>query len=94
MLPPLSPIPIKERIDFLFLERGCLDVQDGAFVLLDKNGTRTHIPVGSITCLFLEPGIRITHAATKLAARCGCLAGLGVTGCFTRRGWPWMTRPG
>lgn len=43
ILPPLKPIPIKDRISVLFLERGQLDVLDGAFVLVDKNGVRTHI---------------------------------------------------
>jgi CRISPR-associated protein Cas1 len=56
MLPPLKPIAMKERVSILFLEKGLLDVIDGAFVLVDKIGVRTHIPVGSIACLMLEPG--------------------------------------
>ena len=72
-LPPLKPIAIKERVSTLFVERGELDVLDGAFVLVDKNGVRTHIPVGSVACLMLEPGTRLSHAATTLAARVGCL---------------------
>lgn len=73
MLPPLKPITIKERMSMLFLERGELDVLDGAFVLVDKNGVRTQIPVGSVACLMLEPGARVSHAAVVLAARVGCL---------------------
>ena len=73
MLPPIKPIPIKERHSILFLEKGHLDVLDGAFVLVDKNGVRTHIPVGKTACLMLEPGIRVSHAAVALAARAGCL---------------------
>ena len=73
MLPPLKPIAIKERVSLLFLERGELDVLDGAFVLVDKNGVRTQIPVGSVACLMLEPGTRVSHAAVVLAARVGCL---------------------
>lgn len=73
MLPPLKPIPIKERISLVFLERGELDVIDGAFVLVDKNGVRTQIPVGSVACLMLEPGTRVSHAAVVLASRVGCL---------------------
>jgi CRISPR-associated protein Cas1 len=73
ILPPLKPIPIKDRISVLFLERGQLDVLDGAFVLVDKNGVRTHIPVGGVACLMLEPGIRVSHAAVTLASRVGCL---------------------
>lgn len=73
MLPPLKPIAMKERLSMLFLEKGQLDVLDGAFVLVDKNGVRTHIPVGSVACLMLEPGTRVSHAAVILAARVGCL---------------------
>lgn len=71
--PPPRPIPIKDRASMLFLERGRLDVLDGAFVLVDKNGVRTHIPVGGLVCLLLEPGTRVSHAAVALAARAGCL---------------------
>lgn len=73
ILPPLKPIPIKDRISVVFLEKGNLDVLDGAFVLVDKNGVRTHIPVGGVACLMLEPGIRVSHAAVTLASRVGCL---------------------
>ncbi len=73
MLPKLKPLAIKERLSLLFLEKGELDVLDGAFVLVDKHGVRTHIPVGSVVCLLLEPGTRVSHAAVALAARCGCL---------------------
>jgi CRISPR-associated protein Cas1 len=73
ILPPLKPIPIKDRVSVVFLEMGQLDVLDGAFVLVDKNGVRTHIPIGGVACLMLEPGIRVSHAAVTLAARVGCL---------------------
>lgn len=73
MLPKAKPITIKERFSLLFLERGNLDVLDNAFVLVDKEGIRTQIPVGSVACLMLEPGIRVSHAAVSLAARVGCL---------------------
>ncbi len=57
----------------MFIEKGQLDVLDGAFVVVDKNGVRTHIPVGGLACLMLEPGARISHAAVALAARAGTL---------------------
>lgn len=72
-LPPPKPIMLKERVSLLFLQYGELDVIDGSFVLVDKTGVRTHIPVGSIACLMLEPGTRVSHAAAVLAARVGCL---------------------
>jgi len=55
LLPPLKPIAIKERLSILFIEKGHLDVLDGAFVVVDKSGVRTHIPVGGVACLMLEP---------------------------------------
>ncbi|TYO97618.1 CRISPR-associated Cas1 family protein [Geothermobacter ehrlichii] len=73
ILPPLKPIPMKDRVSVLFVEKGHLDVLDGAFVLVDKNGVRTHIPLGGVACLMLEPGTRVSHAAAVLAARVGCL---------------------
>jgi CRISPR-associated protein Cas1 len=73
MLPALKPIPMKERISVLYVEKGNLDVLDGAFVVVDKNGVRTHIPVGGVACLMLEIGTRISHAAVRLAAQVGTL---------------------
>jgi CRISPR-associated protein Cas1 len=72
-LPPPKPIFMKERVSMLFLEYGELDVLDGAFVLIDKTGVRTQIPVGSVACLLLQPGTRISHHAVVLAARVGTL---------------------
>ncbi len=73
LLPKVSPIPIKERIALAYVEKGNLDVLDGAFVIVDITGIRTHLPIGGISCLMLEPGTRISHAAIALAARVGCL---------------------
>ncbi|UJP03305.1 MAG: type I-E CRISPR-associated endonuclease Cas1e [Nitrosomonas sp.] len=73
MLPPLKPIAMKERLSILFIEKGHLDVLDGAFVVVDKTGVRTHVPIGGVACLMLEPGTRVSHAAAALAARVGTL---------------------
>lgn len=72
-LRPPRPIPIKDRSSLVFIERGRIDVLDGAFVVVDDNGIRTHIPVGGFVCLMLEPGTRVSHAAIVLAARAGTL---------------------
>lgn len=64
---------MRERASILFLERGQLDVIDGSFVVVDQRGVRTVIPIGGITCLMLEPGTRVSHAAVSLAARAGTL---------------------
>lgn len=70
---PPKPIPLKERAALVFIEKAQLDVKDGAFVAVGADGTRTHIPVGGVACLMLEPGARISHSAVALAARAGTL---------------------
>lgn len=77
-LPPLKPIAIKERISVIFIEKGEIDVVDGSFVVVDGQGFRcrpvfTHIPVGGVVCIMLEPGTRVSHRAAALAARVGTL---------------------
>lgn len=75
---PLKPIAIKERLSIVYVEKGEIDVVDGAFVVVDQQGFRmrpvlTHIPVGGIACIMLEPGTRVSHMAAALAARVGTL---------------------
>lgn len=72
-LAPPAPVPLKDRSSIIFVEYGQIDVLDGAFVVIDKNGVRTHIPVGGFACIMLEPGTRVSHAAVALAARAGTL---------------------
>lgn len=71
--PPLKPLPMKDRVSMVFIQYGQIDVLDGAFVVIDQSGIRTHIPVGSVACLMLEPGTRVSHAAIKLASTVGTL---------------------
>lgn len=74
---PLKPIPMKDRISMIFVYYGRIDVKDGAFVVINEvdgiEQERKHIPVGSVACIMLEPGTRISHAAVKLAAATGTL---------------------
>src|SRR5690554_826680 len=73
LLPPLKPLPMKDRVSMIFVQYGQIDVLDGAFVVIDKTGIRTHIPVGSVACIMLEPGTRVSHAAVHLASTVGTL---------------------
>ncbi len=66
-------VPLRDREAFLHLRRGIIDVEDGAVVLADVNGVRMQVPVGTVACLLLEPGISITHAAVKACAEEDCL---------------------
>ena len=70
---PLKPLMMKDRVSMIFLQCGQIDVKDNAFVLIQENAVRTHIPVGSVACIMLEPGTRVSHAAAKLAAEVGTL---------------------
>jgi CRISP-associated protein Cas1 len=72
-LPLPKPIPLKERASIAFVEKGNVDVLDGAFVVVDTTGVRIHLPIGGLACLMLEPGARISHVAVALAARAGTL---------------------
>ena len=81
MLPKLGPLPMKERLSVLFMEKGRLDVLDGSFVVVDKNGIRTHIPVGSVSCLMLEPGHPGEPCRREPGRQGGLSSGLG------GRGW-------
>jgi CRISPR-associated protein Cas1 len=73
MLPALKPLPMKDRVSMIFIQYGQIDVLDGAFVVIDQTGIRTHIPVGSVACIMLEPGTRVSHAAVRLASTVGTL---------------------
>ncbi|PID49820.1 MAG: subtype I-E CRISPR-associated endonuclease Cas1 [Proteobacteria bacterium] len=64
---------MSERVSMIFLQYGQIDVKDGAFVLIQEDTVRTHIPVGSVACIMLEPGTRVSHAAARLAAEVGTL---------------------
>jgi hypothetical protein len=39
-LPPPKPIPLKDRASIAFVEKGNVDVLDGAFVVVDTKGVR------------------------------------------------------
>jgi len=67
------PIPLKERVSVVFLEKGQIDVNDNRMVITDIRGVRMFVPVGGTVCLMLEPGTRISHAAIVMAARSGTL---------------------
>lgn len=62
----------KDRTPTLFLSKGTLSVSEGGLSFVDKDGTIL-IPVGQYSCLFLEPGCSVTHAAVSLCAEHGCL---------------------
>ena len=73
MLPKIRPVPIKDRVSVMFAEKCQIDVVNGAFVMINAEGVHTQVPLGTIACLMMEPGVRISHRAVELAARAGTL---------------------
>ena len=57
----------------IYLDKAQIDVVNGVWVAIDKNGVRVQVPVGSLACVMLEPGTRISHEAIKVAAQVGTL---------------------
>lgn len=77
---PLNPIPLKDRTSMIFLQYGQIDVLDGAFVLINKTGVRTHIPVGSVACIMLEPGTRVSQCGSAFSINGRHPVGMGGRG--------------
>lgn len=67
------PIPVSERISFIYWERSAIDRDGHALVVINKE-SRTVVPIGRTTVLLLGPGCRVTHAAISLIALEGALA--------------------
>ena len=78
LLPPLKPLPIKERVSVVFAERGEIDMLDGAFVVVDETGVRTQIPVGGVACLmpWAKPADHLDGPPSFAAKAQGCAPGL------------------
>lgn len=61
-------MPIRNRIALFAVEYGTVERDGSTLVVIDRNGVRMQLPVGSSAVLMLEPGTSITHAAVKLCA--------------------------
>jgi len=67
-------LQLKDRLPVVTVECGKVHIEDGAFTVADdKQETIESIPVASISCIMLQPGSSISHAAVCLAAKHNCL---------------------
>lgn len=57
---------------YLYVEHCKVDQDDKAIALHDEDG-KTPVPCAALALLMLGPGTRITHAAIRVLAECGCL---------------------
>ena len=69
--PDLQALPtIRERMTFLYVERGLVNRQDSAVTITDKRGT-AYVPAASIGVLMLGPGTNVSHRAIELLGDSG-----------------------
>jgi CRISP-associated protein Cas1 len=75
----------EDRIPFLALRMGRLEVQEGCLRFVSEAGEQV-IPYQRVSCVVLEPGTSVTHDALRLLARHGVgLVATGLDGvkCYT-----------
>ena len=71
----------EDRISFLYIEMAKV-VQTDYSVEIVAGNTRTEIPITTINCLILGPGVTITHRAVANIANAGCsICWMGELGC-------------
>ena len=69
----LQELPrLRGSISYVYLEHAVIEQEDSSIVVL-QGQERMPLPVASLTCLMLGPGIRITHMAVRTATENGCL---------------------
>ena len=63
--------PAKEKISFLYIEKARIEQTEyGIQVIQGRN--YSEIPIATIACLLLGPGVSITHRAVENIASAGC----------------------
>ena len=66
------PMPVSERISFLYFERTFLE-RDGNSLVTITGPDRVQIPIGRTSVVMLGPGVSATHAALSLCSLEGAL---------------------
>lgn len=63
---------VKDSWTYLYAEHCVVEQDDKAIAVFDKEG-KTPVPCAALSLLMLGPGTKITHAAVKTLADCGCM---------------------
>lgn len=67
--PPIAALPqAKDRWTPIYLEHGRLEVDDSSIKWIAADGLVCHLPVATLSCVLLGPGVSVTHAAIKSCA--------------------------
>ena len=70
----LQELPkLSDSISYLYIEHAVIEQDALSIVAIRKDG-RIPIPIASVTCLLLGPGVSITHAAVRALCDNGCMA--------------------
>jgi len=73
MIKDLHILPqLRDSISYIYIEHAVIVQKDSSIVAVKQMG-HIPIPVASLTCLMLGPGVNITHSAIKVAAESGCM---------------------
>lgn len=64
---------LRDSISYLYFEHAVIEQEDSSIVVYQGDG-KIPVPIATVTCLFLGPGTRITHAAITALADNGCMA--------------------
>lgn len=63
---------LKEKLPFIYLEAGRLEVDDSSVKWIDSTGNVVRLPIATISALLLGFGTTVTHAAVKACASANC----------------------
>ncbi len=63
---------LRDSISWLYFEKAVIEQEDSSIVVL-QGENRIPVPIASVTCLMLGPGVSVTHAAVKAITDNGCL---------------------
>lgn len=67
--PPIHSLPMaRDRWTPIYFEHGRIEVDDSSIMWIGADGLVCHLPVASLSCLLLGPGVSVTHAAVKACA--------------------------
>lgn len=63
---------VKDKYPFLYLEHGCLEIDDSSIKWIDADNNVVPLPVATLNALLLGPGTTVTHDAVKTAVSANC----------------------
>lgn len=67
--PPINSLPLaRDRWTPVYFEHGRIEVDDSSIKWIGADGLVCHLPVATLSCLLLGPGVSVTHAAVKACA--------------------------